>query len=87
MDLAKRIDDAPVFRWADDPFARGAYAYVTVGGLAATRTLASPIGETLIFAGEATETTGLGGTVHAALVTAERAARQARLLLRTHDGA
>jgi monoamine oxidase len=75
-DLEELVDDALVFRWADDPFARGAYAYVTVGGLPATRALAAPVGETLMFAGEATETTGLGGTVHGALVTGERAARQ-----------
>jgi monoamine oxidase len=82
VDVERSLDDALVFRWQEDPFARGAYAYVTTGALAATRALANPVGDTLVFAGEATETTGLGGTVHGALLTGERAARQLRDRLR-----
>jgi len=42
--------------WAADPFARGGYSYVLVGGRGARRSLARPIEGTLFFAGEATDT-------------------------------
>jgi monoamine oxidase len=61
--------------WEHDPFARGAYSYVTVGGSAARETLAQPIDDTLYFAGEATDTTGEAGTVTGALASGVRAAR------------
>jgi monoamine oxidase len=87
-ELAAMIDDVLVYPWADDPFARGAYAYVPVGSFAgsgaASSVLASPVARTLIFAGEATETTGHIGTVHGALLTGARAARQARAILIDH---
>ena len=40
--------------WQRDPFARGAYSYVVVGGDRARETLAKPLRRTLYFAGEAT---------------------------------
>ncbi|HEY5093970.1 MAG TPA: NAD(P)/FAD-dependent oxidoreductase [Candidatus Eremiobacteraceae bacterium] len=63
--------------WRRDPFARGAYSYVAVGGGDARATLAAPVDETLFFAGEATANDGQGGTVNGALETGERAAREA----------
>jgi monoamine oxidase len=60
--------------WATDPFARGAYSYSGVGGLDAARRLAQPVNDTLFFAGEATDSTGRSGTVHAALASGQRAA-------------
>jgi monoamine oxidase len=60
--------------WAADPFARGAYSYVRVGGIEAQAALASPIENTLFFAGEATELAGHQATVHGALFAGERAA-------------
>ena len=60
--------------WTADPFARGAYSYVRVGGIEAQATLASPVEDTLFFAGEATELTGYQATVHGALFAGERAA-------------
>ena len=63
-----------VHDWQADPFARGAYSYVTVGGADARRMLASPLDETLFFAGEATSLDGGGGTVNGAFNTGERAA-------------
>jgi monoamine oxidase len=62
--------------WQADPFTRGAYSYVPVGALDAVETLAQPVDNTLFFAGEATDTSGHTGTVHGALATGERAARQ-----------
>jgi monoamine oxidase len=62
--------------WQADPFARGAYSYLPVGGLAAQAELARPVSATLFFAGEATSTEGHIGTVHGALMTGARAARE-----------
>ena len=61
--------------WRRDPFARGAYSYVRVGGEGARENLAAPIGDTLFFAGEATDTEE-SGTVAGALRSGERAAQQ-----------
>lgn len=62
--------------WNDDPFSRGAYSYVTVGGSDARARLAAPLDQRLFFAGEATSTNGQGGTVNGALQTGERAAAE-----------
>ncbi len=45
-----------------------------VGGLAARKALAGPVGETLFFAGEATHFEGQTGTVAGAIATGHRAA-------------
>lgn len=63
--------------WQADPFSRGAYSYIPVGQLCARNTLAEPIRGTLYFAGEATDCGGQGGTVHGAIASGRRAARQA----------
>jgi monoamine oxidase len=60
--------------WQQDPFARGAYSYVTVGASAARAELAQPIENTLFFAGEATDAEE--GTVTGALQSGVRAARE-----------
>lgn len=62
--------------WHGDPFARGAYSYVPSGALGARKRLAEPIAATLYFAGEATNLDGHGGTVHGAIASGRRAARQ-----------
>ena len=59
-----------------DPFARGAYSYVVVGGMEVVRALAAPVGETLFFAGEATNSDGPTGTVHGAIARGWRAAHE-----------
>ena len=63
--------------WLEDPFARGAYSYAGVGGSDAGTELAVPIDGTLFFAGEATESDGQNGTVHGAIASGRRAAKQA----------
>jgi monoamine oxidase len=67
---------AHTHNWYADPFTRGGYSYVTVGGMEAVRALAAPVEETLFFAGEATNTDGHTGTVHGAIATGRRAARE-----------
>jgi monoamine oxidase len=62
--------------WQRDPFARGAYSYVLVGGERARETLAQPVDGVLWFAGEACASHGEGGTVAGALESGLRAARE-----------
>lgn len=61
--------------WIADPFARGAYSYVRVGGDDASARLGRPVEGTLYFAGEAADPEGRTGTVHGAIATGQRAAR------------
>jgi monoamine oxidase len=65
-----------VHNWHRDPYAHGAYSYVTVGGHDARRRLAAPLGGTLYFAGEAADYEGEAGTVAGALRSGVRAARE-----------
>ncbi|MEO6801722.1 MAG: NAD(P)/FAD-dependent oxidoreductase [Granulicella sp.] len=62
--------------WQADSYSRGAYSYVVSGGLEVSEEMSHPIETTLYFAGEHTDTTGHWGTVHAALGSGLRAARQ-----------
>ena len=61
--------------WRSDPFARGAYSYIGVGGIRAPQQLARPVKKTLFFAGEATEPEE-SGTVQGAIASGRRAARE-----------
>jgi len=74
--LRERLAASYVADWHADPFARGAYSYVPVGGLDAMKQLAQSLESTLFFAGEATHHEGQSGTVSAALATGYRAARE-----------
>jgi len=62
--------------WHADPFSRGAYSYVPARALPSRAALAEPVSETLYFAGEATDLAGHSATVHGAIATGRRAARQ-----------
>jgi monoamine oxidase len=62
--------------WQSDPFSRGAYSYGVVGADGAQEALASPVENTLFFAGEATDTAGHNGTVHGAIASGRRAAKE-----------
>ena len=64
-----------VHNWQRDPYARGAYSYVTTGGEGARESFAQPVGDRLFFAGEAAAPGGEGGTVAGALLSGRRAAR------------
>jgi monoamine oxidase len=72
-----QLEAAFVHNWQRDPFANGAYSYVTVGNNdTARRSLAAPLHDTLFFAGEATDTEGQAATVTGALQSGLRAARE-----------
>jgi len=73
--LRKLLLRSYLHNWNADPFARGAYAYLPVNGLAAQQTLASSVKDTLSFAGEATSV-GHIGTVHGAIDSGRRAAKE-----------
>jgi len=62
--------------WEHDPYTRGAYSYSLVGGDDAPTDLAAPVRKTLFFAGEASDVEGRTGTVHGAIATGRRAARE-----------
>ena len=62
--------------WQQDPFSMGSYSYVPKGALDASERLSEGIEATLFFAGEHTDTTGHWGTVHGAMRSGIRAARQ-----------
>ncbi|HWA25356.1 MAG TPA: NAD(P)/FAD-dependent oxidoreductase [Lacunisphaera sp.] len=65
--------------WATDPFSRGAYSYAVAGLEDGPQQLAAPVADTLFFAGEATGKDL--GTVHGALDTGLRAAREVDAVL------
>jgi monoamine oxidase len=73
--LAAELESWHAHNWSADPFARGAYSYVRVGGLPAQERFADPVEHTLYFAGEAANCEGHYGTVHGAMASGERAAR------------
>ena len=79
--VRKEFEGAAMHDWGRDPFARGAYSYVLVGGADARAGLAAPVDEALFFAGEATSGDGQGGTVNGALETGDRAAHEAATAL------
>ena len=74
--------DAVSTRWGSDPWTRGSYSYLPVGVEFDTyRDMARPVGDRLFFAGEATHSR-FPSTVHGALLSGRRAARQIFGLLR-----
>ena len=81
--FGRRVDaafrpGAVVTRWASDPFARGAYAYARPGHASERGVLGQALaGSRLVFAGEATRTDGLAGTVAGAFLAGQDAAATA----------
>jgi len=73
--LAGELESWHAHNWHTDPFSRGAYSYVRVGGVDAHRRFGDPVEDTLYFAGEAVNSDGHIGTVHGAMASGERAAR------------
>ena len=74
--LNTELNAAYFHNWDTDPFSRGAYSYVKVGGEGCQAALAAPLANTLFFAGEHTDTSGHNGTVHGAIASGRRAARE-----------
>jgi monoamine oxidase len=75
-DIAAQLESRHFHDWTADPFSRGAYSYVGVGGTEAHRTLAEPVERTLFFAGEATCGEGFNATMEGAVRSGRRAAEQ-----------
>ena len=74
--------DAVSTRWGSDPWTKGSYSYLPVGvDFENYREMSRPVGERLFFAGEATHSR-FPSTVHGALLSGRRAARQIYGLLR-----
>ena len=69
------VQQALVQDWQADPYSRGGYSYVLVGGQGAREALRRPLEKTLFFAGEATDADE-AGTVAGALRSGARAARE-----------
>jgi monoamine oxidase len=74
--LRKMLVEGHVHDWQADPFSLGVYSYVKRGGEPAQSELAVPVEGTLFFAGEATVRDGTNGTVHGAIESGLRAARE-----------
>jgi monoamine oxidase len=74
--LAADLDAVFLHDWHDDVYAGGAYSYVPAGAMGAREAMATPVSGTLYFAGEATETNGHSATVHGAIASGRRAAKQ-----------
>ena len=76
QELEDLLEASYTHDWQTDPFSRGAYSYVKVGGDSAQSVLAAPLSNNLFFAGEATDTSGHHGTVHGAIASGKRAAAE-----------
>ena len=74
--LRELVQEFFVHDWQSDPYCRGAYSYALADGREAARRLAAAVGNTLFFAGEATDCRGHNGTVHGAIASGQRAATE-----------
>ncbi|MDQ3996721.1 MAG: FAD-dependent oxidoreductase, partial [Gemmatimonadota bacterium] len=77
----RHVRGCHMHNWSADPFSRGAYSYVLVGGSDAATALARPVEGTLFFAGEAFDAEGRNGTVEGAIASGRRAAGQVKRAL------
>jgi monoamine oxidase len=74
--LRRELVSAHYHDWSADPWSLGAYSYLLAGGADAPARLAAPVDGTLFFAGEATHAGGEHASVHGAIETGIRAARE-----------
>ena len=74
--LRDLVQESFVHDWQSDPYCRGAYSYALADSREAAQRLAVPVGNTLFFAGEATDCSGHNGTVHGAIASGQRAATE-----------
>jgi len=73
--LQDQFQQSYLHDWQSDPFSRGAYSYAKVGADGAAEVLGAPVDNTLFFAGEATDSANTG-TVHGAIASGQRAAKE-----------
>jgi monoamine oxidase len=76
--LRDLLQDHFIHDWLHDPYSLGAYCFTPVGMLEMPKALAEPLASTLFFAGEATNSEGEQGTVHAALESGQRVFEEIR---------
>jgi len=74
--LRQWLQESFVHDWQSDPYCRGVYSYALADGKEAARTQGAPVGNTLFFAGEATDCSGQNGTLHGAIASGQRAATE-----------
>jgi monoamine oxidase len=74
--LRNLMQESFVHDWQSDPYSRGAYSYALANSGEGARKLAAPVGNTLFFAGEATDSSGHNGTLHGAIASGQRAATE-----------
>jgi monoamine oxidase len=74
--LNGKINSVFTHAWDSDVLSLGAYTYLGVGGVDAPQKLAETVDGKLYFAGEATDVNGHWGTVHGAIASGIRAARE-----------
>ncbi len=72
----RRVQFSVLRDWIRDPYARGSYSYTKPGGGAQRAALATPLQNTLYFAGEATQAAPHYQTVHGAYMSGRRAAAE-----------
>jgi monoamine oxidase len=75
-DVTAALVETQVHDWAADPYALGAYSYVPAGAIDAPKAMSAAEAGTMFFAGEHTDLTANWGTVHAAVGSGWRVARQ-----------
>jgi monoamine oxidase len=75
--MARRVRAAHTHDWSNDPYSRGCYSYIRVGGTRAPAALARSVRGTLFFAGEHVYGRGREGTLDAAIASGWHAAKRA----------
>jgi len=74
--LQQELECCQAHDWTQDPFSRGAYSYIAVHGVSAAANLRKVFEKNLFFAGEGTSSGPQRGTLHGALESGLRAAKQ-----------
>lgn len=85
--LRGAIIDWQMHNWSRDPFSRGAYSFIAAGHENAAERFRKAVQDTLFFAGEATAGGGEAGTVHGALASGLRAAKEVKAALKVRSAA
>jgi monoamine oxidase len=70
-----------VVDWGEDPWSRGGFCHPSTGGATAQSVWARPVGRSLFFAGDTTVGTRHPATVHGAIESGRRAAREVLAML------
>ncbi|GAA4840050.1 NAD(P)/FAD-dependent oxidoreductase [Algivirga pacifica] len=72
--LIDHLQELVVKDWGADPYSKGAYSFAAPYSEGMREVLAEPLGDTLFFAGEATNTEGHAASIHGAMESAEKVA-------------